>query len=889
MKRWLLITLAMLALTGVLAGRHIYQRVQARTSAGERLVRLDAAVLSELDALLVEWQQSLVAWQPGTPVPSGFASAFRLTPAVPRPILKPLKGHDGTWLGFSDGRLVMATLQGDSLIEGTLAAGELKARLRAHADITGAGLVVAAGPDTGSVRYTTLGIVTDLGVPVWMDVPDPDEDADSGGTDPTKSLLDIGSSRSSYALKQIGRAELPKLTNDDPPGYGGFGGEPVYGLWHRWERVDGLWLLAEVALPDAELSVDGWRATYAGKSYGVLNWWHLGVGLSVLLILITTGSWLREKNSKLGVLMRVFSFVKPYRGGVLLVFLFALLATGVSMTKVFFAKFLFDSVLSAPVAEAEERLLMLGAGMVVLALVMGVTAYFQRYLAGVYQLKIMADVRLALADKLARLPIPYHERFRSGDLLARFEQDAAHLRKIFTQVFRTVAMEPFKLGWASIYAFVINPRLALVLLGLPLVVMPLFRIAKRIKKRAKKRQAQRAEISHVLFQMLSGIKVVKAFGGEARESHRLHVVNQEFVQVSKKITHLSALSEGMLDVMQMLGAAIVMVAGGYLILANEVTTGDLTAFIVVLQQFYSGSKKLTSTANGLVDASAGVERVYEVLDAPNELPDGPDTLPRQPLTQGVRLESVNFAYGEKVVLTDINLDIPAGQVVALVGPTGAGKSTICSLVARFYDPTEGRVTYDGVDLRDVKLSSVVDNLAIVTQDAFLFNETIAENIRYGKPDAKQPEIEQAARDAFVHDEIEGMDEGYRKAAGERGQAVSGGQRQRITIARALLKNAPVLILDEATSALDSHAEQRIQHALDRVMQGRTVLVVAHRLSTIMHADKVVVIDSGRIVEQGPPDELRQLPGSRFGKMYDLQMGKNEDERDTIDDDEAFEA
>jgi subfamily B ATP-binding cassette protein MsbA len=484
----------------------------------------------------------------------------------------------------------------------------------------------------------------------------------------------------------------------------------------------------------------------------------------------------------------------------------------------------------------------------------------------------MADVRQIMGAKLATLPIPYHDRFRSGELLSRFERDSAHMRKVLLLLFKQVAVEPFNLGWAAVYAFVLNPRLAVVLLGLPIIVFPLFRIAKRIKKRATKRQVQRADLSHVLFQMLTGIKVVKAFGGEQRESERLDQVNRKYVETSRKITHLSALAEGMLDFLQMLGAALVFWIGGYLILSDGLTMGELTAFIVVMQRFYSGAKKLTSTANDLVDASAGVERVYEVLDAENEMPDGPGELPVRALNDGVRLEDVSFSYQDRMVLEHFTLDVPAGKVVALVGPTGAGKSTICSLVARFYDPTAGRVTYDGVDLRSVKLSSVVSNLAIVTQDAFLFNESIRDNIRYGRPGATREEIERAAADAFVHDEIMGMDGGYDKLAGERGMAVSGGQRQRITIARALLKNAPVLILDEATSALDSSTEKSIQLALERLMAGRTVIVVAHRLSTILHADRVVVLDQGRILEQGSPAELLEREDGRFKRMYELQMG-----------------
>jgi ABC-type multidrug transport system fused ATPase/permease subunit len=233
---------------------------------------------------------------------------------------------------------------------------------------------------------------------------------------------------------------------------------------------------------------------------------------------------------------------------------------------------------------------------------------------------------------------------------------------------------------------------------------------------------------------------------------------------------------------------------------------------------------------------------------------------------------VRFRYGELDVLKGVDLVVPAGQVVAVVGPTGAGKSTICDLVARFYDPTEGAVLWDGVDAREYTTKSLAGKLAIVTQDAFLFNAPIDENIRYGREHATHAEIEAAARDANVHDEIAQMEGGYGKLAGERGTSLSGGQRQRVTIARALIKDAPVLILDEATSSLDSHSEKRVQEALARLMSGRTVIVVAHRLSTIRNADKVVFVDDGRIVEEGAPDDLLARPGGRFRAMYQLQTG-----------------
>jgi len=276
--------------------------------------------------------------------------------------------------------------------------------------------------------------------------------------------------------------------------------------------------------------------------------------------------------------------------------------------------------------------------------------------------------------------------------------------------------------------------------------------------------------------------------------------------------------------------------------------------------------------NKFIDAIPGTERVFEIFDSPDTLPDGAEELPRAPLREGIALEEVRFSYLENEILRGVSTLVPAGKVTAVVGPTGAGKTTLCDLVARFYDPDSGAVRYDGRDVRSVTKASLLRSVAVVTQDAFLFNASIEENIRYGRPEATQEEVEQAARDAFVHDEIEQMEGGYQKLAGERGSALSGGHRQRVTIARAVLKDAPVLILDEATSNLDAHAETQVQAALEKLIAGRTTIVVAHRLSTIRNADKVVYLEDGRIVEEGGVAELLAREGGRFRRMYDAQFG-----------------
>ncbi len=659
-------------------------------------------------------------------------------------------------------------------------------------------------------------------------------------------------------------------------GYRDAGGEQCVGTWRRLRTCPDLWVVAEVQNDAATVPFHGLSLEPLGVDKDVYAW-HVTLALAVLALLLTAFVQIQSRGPEMALLMRVFQFVKPYRWGALFVIALGFVFTALAyVVRVLYVKELVDEVLVSKSDDAIQRLWTIGGKVVLLTLVSAAVGYGKEFLYNWYATAIMSDIRYAIGLKIASLPLSFFHRIRAGDLVARIERDASSMRKVFNQAFGTAAIDPFDLMISFAGAFVLNWRLALVLLGMPVIVYPLFRIAKRIKKQAEKRQVLLADISHVIFQMLVGIKVVKAFGGEQREATRLRDAIGRYMQRARSIHRLSALSDSLLDLLQGVGAAIVMVGGGYFVLGGAVTIGEITGFIVIMQRIYKSSKQLTQTANSMVDAAPGVARVFEILDAENDLVDGPDVLAKKPLAQGIRLDHVTFAYDEKRVLDDVSLDIPAGKVVAVVGPTGAGKSTLCDLVARFYDVSSGAVLYDGRDVRSFTVGSLLDSVAIVTQDAFLFNASIAENIRYGKPDATDAELQQAARDAFVHDEIERMDGAYAKLAGERGTAVSGGQRQRITIARAILKDAPVLILDEATSALDSHAESQVQAALDKLMRGRTVIVVAHRLSTIRNADKVVVMSDGRIVEEGPPGELLTRENGHFRRMYELQMGAGAD-------------
>ena len=866
MKRIFPLLTVLLALTtAVLAFAAISQFQQGREKALARLPELQQQAEDAFVGLLRDASTRLAAWEPGREPTAPLEMAERYVASGPMDDVITL-GSPPVEVRFRR-RYQEVVLPDDTGggLRGLIAVGALRERILATPEL-GPPAVPAEG--TPGLYSRLLIVRGDTAEIVWSMGPPRKAKGRKGGR--LASLL-ADDGETTLALREI--ADGNPSEGEE---YKDQGGEKTAGAWRRLGATDKLWVVAEVQ--DAAATMG-----FAGISLRSINIdkdlypWHLTLALTVLSLLISVFLSIQKRGVQMDLLLRVFRFVKPYKWGAVTVIALGFVFTALNASvRVFFLQTLVDDVLVDPGADAVDRLWMLGIMVVVVAFVAAAVGYAKEYLYNWYATQIMSDIRYAIGRKIVSLPLSYFDKMRAGDLVARIERDAGSMRKVFNQAFKTAAIDPFEMCIMIVAAFVQNWRLALVLLGMPIIVYPLFRIAKRIKKRAEKRQVLMAEISHVIFQMLVGIKVVKAFGGEQREADRLRDAIGRYMGQARQIHRLSALSESLLDLLQMIGAAIVMVAGGYFVLGGDVTVGEIMAFIVIVQRIYKSAKQLTNTANSLVDAAPGVARVFDVLDAENDLVDGTETLVKRPLATGIRFDHVSFAYGEKLVLNDVCLDIPAGKIVAVVGPTGAGKTTLCDLVARFYDPTSGSVQYDSVDVRRFRMNSLLESVAIVTQDAFLFNSTLDENIRYGRPDASAEEVRAAAADAFVHDEIESMEGAYEKLAGERGASVSGGQRQRITIARAILKDAPVLILDEATSALDSHAETQVQAALDKLMTGRTVIVVAHRLSTIRNADKVVVMQDGRIVEEGPPAELLKRDNGRFRKMYELQMGSAAD-------------
>jgi len=854
---------AFLLVTWFLAVWAFQAKDDARRAAGNRLDRTRDEAGRVVFGLITEAYRDLDHASPAAPPPlfrsvetAQGAGVVAETTAVTDPPL---------WFAFGPANLKVSRLIGpDAYVTGKVPFAELERRFAADPVIG----------ESDPVKWSHLFLVERDGGVVWP-ARDPHLDEKSN------KKYERSPGRITRGQKDIHRGTESQPTKSGlPQSYKDADEKLVLGSWAPVGGTgEGLWVLMEVRDSEVVRGAAGIHAELFGYEIGELMLWHVTLGFGLLLLVASAFFWLPSRGSgaEISILLRTYQFARPYSWGIAAAIVVGAIFGFAQSARALIAKSLVDDVFIAPGPDAKQKIWQIVWATVVLGFVTAVSNYGKEYLQTYYATAMMADVRVAISRKVVSLPLSFFNRMRMGDIVARIERDIAGMRQVLMQLFEKAFVQPFTLAGGIVVAFMMNWKLALVLLGLPILIVPVFRIAKKIKKRATKRQNLLADMSHVLVQMIAGIKTVKAFHGEEREAIRLREANVRFIRENRRIARLSAFSDSLMDFLQMCGGAIVVGVGGFFVLDGEVAVGDLAGFLVVMMTVYAASKDITQVLNKLIEALPAVQRVFEIFDTESDLVDGPKVAPPGPLAHGIELRGVRFRYLENEILRGVDLLVPAGKVVAIVGPTGAGKTTICDLVARFYDPTEGAVLWDGVDAREYTVKSLATKLAIVTQDAFLFNAPIDENIRYGRESATDAEVQAAAADANVHDEILAMDGGYSKMAGERGMSLSGGQRQRVTIARALIKDAPVLILDEATSNLDSASEQRVQAALAKLMSGRTVIVVAHRLSTIRNADKVVIVDDGRIVEEGAPSELLARPESRFRKMYDLQSGGGGDD------------
>ncbi len=535
------------------------------------------------------------------------------------------------------------------------------------------------------------------------------------------------------------------------------------------------------------------------------------------------------------------------------------------------------------VASVDRRtmLAVLPAVIVVVALVKGIAYFGQSYLMATTSQRMIADVRRVLFDKIVRLPPSWHAKHHSGDILNRFSSDVGMVQIAVSDAIATYMRDGLTVVVMLVNCFVLDWKLSLVAFGaIPATLVPVVRLSRRLRSNTGDSVATLGYIAEVALEAIAGIRVIQSFCAELWESERFAHANEKLLKFERRIARIRSFSSPLMEVMAAVGLAATIWWVGGQILDNRIQPGKFFSFVAAVMLLYQPVKQLGRVGqNAILGAVAGA-RVFEVIDAVSSVPDR-GTIALSGVREGIRYEQVQFSYGDRPVLHGIDLFLPKGRVIALVGPSGGGKTTIANLLPRFWDPVAGRITIDGTDIRDFTQKSLREHVAVVSQETVLFNETVRANIAYGRADVPREEIERAARVAQAHDFIMALPAGYDTRVGERGGQLSGGQRQRIAIARAVLKNAPILVLDEATSALDSEAEREVQRALDGLMalggHERTTLVIAHRLSTIRNADAIAVVADGRLVETGRHEELLAR-GAEYARLWRIFEGEERDRR-----------
>jgi len=524
----------------------------------------------------------------------------------------------------------------------------------------------------------------------------------------------------------------------------------------------------------------------------------------------------------------------------------------------------------------ENSLVGITIAMLVVFALKGLADYGQTVIMAKVSMRIVADIRQRVFDNLVRADLAFFHDKSTGELLAGIMNNVDMLRDTVSKTLTAIAKDSLTLAFLVALMFYQDWLLALIsFFVFPLAVLPTVLIGRKVRRRASRAWAELEQVTALMSESFRGIRHIKAYGQEEREKLRARAkIDELFLRIFKTMRAKAVLSP-IMEVLGGVAVAIILLYGGTQVIAGATTTGAFFSFLTALLLAYQPMKDLAKLNNNLQEGLAAAQRVFTLIDVEPQIRDREGAIELHPTAGHVTFEDVHFAYGDAPALHGITIEAPAGKTVALVGASGAGKSTILNLIPRFYDVSSGRVAIDGHDVRDVTLASLRHCIALVSQEVALFNDTVRANIAFGRPEASDAEIERAAGDAAAHNFIMALPQGYDTPVGESGVKLSGGQRQRLSIARAILRDAPILLLDEATSALDSQSEREVQEALNRLAKGRTTLVVAHRLSTIADADNIYVLDHGKVVEAGTHGELLARRGIYAG-MYALQVIEDPD-------------
>lgn len=566
---------------------------------------------------------------------------------------------------------------------------------------------------------------------------------------------------------------------------------------------------------------------------------------------------------------RLLKYMRPYLRQFVLAVICIILAAGANLYLPWIIKDMIDKVL------AEKDMMMLNAiciGIVVVFFLRGIFFYGQSYLVSFIGQKVIIDVREVMFRKFQRMPMAYFDKHQTGETMSYITNDVAAIQSALVDQLIELVTEGSILIGSLVLMVVLDWKLSLLtLVVIPLVGQAMKIFGRKIKRNGTIIQERMADITSLLQESISSIRVVKSFVREDYEIKRFCRQNELNFQAVMKNVQLTSLLTPSVEFLAAISVTVIVWFGGYEVVEGTITAGALVAFLTYAVNLANPVKRLSRVYGNMQRAMAAVDRVFAVIDLEETIADRPDARP-MPETHGhVKFDHVSFGYKEGVLaLSDVSLEAKPGQMIAFVGPSGAGKSTIANLIPRFYEVTFGAIFIDGRDIRDVTVGSLREQIGIVPQETMLFSTTVRENIRYGRLDATDAEVEAAARAANADAFIRELDAGYDTEIGERGLSLSGGQRQRIAIARAILKNPRILILDEATSALDTESEKIVQAALDHLMVGRTSFVIAHRLSTIFHADQIFVIDDGHVREHGTHEELLAM-GGLYSNLYNIQF------------------
>jgi len=518
-----------------------------------------------------------------------------------------------------------------------------------------------------------------------------------------------------------------------------------------------------------------------------------------------------------------------------------------------------------------EMLLLLPIAIILLFLLKGAFDYGQAYLMNFVGLRVVADIRQKLYDHLQNLSLSFFTRTPTGILISRITNDVNLVQGSVSNAITGLIKDSVTILGLTAVVFYRDWKLGLIaFIIFPIAIIPIKEFGKRLRKFSRKGLQRMGSLTTFLHETITGNRIVKAFTMEEYEKRRFAEENERYFKIFLKRVKIRALSHPLMELLGGIGIAVIIWVGGYSVVRGDVTPGTFFSFMTALLMLYAPVRNLNKVNLEVQEGLAAAARIFELLDTVVEVGEEKDALSLPPISKGIEFKEVTFKYDEAPVLKSVSLHVKAGEIIAIVGMSGAGKTSLVNLLPRFYDVEEGQILIDGFDIRKVTLKSLREQIGLVTQQTILFNDTVRNNIAYGSLLRSDQEIIEAAKAANAHGFIQRFPQGYDTVIGEGGVKLSGGERQRISIARAILKNAPILILDEATSSLDSDSETEVQMAMDSLMRGRTVFVIAHRLSTIRNAHRIIVLSDGGIVEEGTHEALMALNGE-YRRLYDLQF------------------